>query len=126
MRSTPRLLSLLLVAALALIVAACGGDDDAGGEAQTSVTILGNDALAYEPDSLTVAADTEITLTLECGPTVEHDFIIEGFEGDRQIAVCDPGDTDTGTFTIAAGSYDFYCSIPGHRESGMEGTLTVT
>jgi uncharacterized cupredoxin-like copper-binding protein len=26
----------------------------------------------------------------------------------------------------AAGTYDFYCSLPGHKEAGMTGTLTVS
>ena len=26
---------------------------------------------------------------------------------------------------LDAGAYEFYCAIPGHREGGMEGTLTV-
>ena len=35
------------------------------------------------------------------------------------------GDTDTGTYPLEAGEYDFFCDIPGHRGQGMEGTIVV-
>jgi uncharacterized cupredoxin-like copper-binding protein len=36
------------------------------------------------------------------------------------------GGTKSMTMTLAAGTYTFYCSVPGHRQAGMQGTLTVT
>lgn len=127
MRKLPaRSLTLLLAGVLALALTACGGDDDGGGEAVTSVTIEGTDSLAYEPSSLSVAAGEEITITMNCGPSVEHDFIIRDFEGEREIVACDPGGSGTGTFTVAAGDYEFYCSVPGHEAAGMVGTITAS
>jgi nitrite reductase (NO-forming) len=35
------------------------------------------------------------------------------------------GQTTNVTIDAPAGTYTFYCSIPGHRQAGMEGTLTV-
>lgn len=36
------------------------------------------------------------------------------------------GATKTLTVTLKAGKYTFYCSVPGHRAAGMQGTLTVS
>ena len=49
-----------------------------------------------------------------------HSFVIEGVDDFRLI------DDDRGTVELAAGEYVFFCDIPGHREGGMEGTLSVT
>jgi uncharacterized cupredoxin-like copper-binding protein len=35
------------------------------------------------------------------------------------------GGTKTLTLGLKAGTYKFYCTVPGHRMAGMEGTLTV-
>jgi uncharacterized cupredoxin-like copper-binding protein len=36
------------------------------------------------------------------------------------------GGRSTVTATLKAGTYTFYCSVPGHEQAGMRGTLTVT
>ena len=36
------------------------------------------------------------------------------------------GGSKTLTVTLKAGTYKFYCSVPGHRQAGMLGTLTVS
>jgi uncharacterized cupredoxin-like copper-binding protein len=36
-----------------------------------------------------------------------------------------PGDTVSATINAPAGTYEFYCNVPGHKQAGMFGTLTV-
>jgi plastocyanin len=55
-----------------------------------------------------------------------HNVTIESSSG--QILGATPtfqGATKTLKLALKAGTYKFFCSVPGHRMAGMEGTLTV-
>ncbi len=114
------------LALAALTLGACNGDD-APADATTNIEVLGTDSLDFEPDQFTVPAGQQVTVELTSEAGVEHDFLVEDVDGaDLDVVHADPGETATGTFTIDdAGSYTFFCSIPGHREAGMEGSLEV-
>ncbi len=123
--------SLVLTAAIAVALTACSGGDateapsdsaDAGGSA---VTFTATDTIQWESNALSTSAGT-VDLTLVCSPSIEHAVAIEGANGDAALASCQPGATSTGTVDLAAGEYTYFCTVTGHREAGMEGTLTVS
>ena len=135
---TRRILLLMLsVAALALAVAACGGDDDeepeepaaeettedtTGGGGGTTLELAADPggALAFDQTELTAPAG-EVTIHLTNDAQIPHNVEVEG---------AGVSDTVTGAdtsldVTLDPGEYVFFCAVPGHREGGMEGTLTV-
>lgn len=126
MRRTIR--TLALTAAAALAIAGCGGGTDAGddggetADAGSGGTTINATEFGYDPSSFTIPADTATDVTLENTGVVEHDITID--ELDLKIYAAASSST-TESVTAPAGTYTFYCSIPGHRDSGMEGTLTV-
>jgi plastocyanin len=67
--------------------------------------------------SLTIRSPNE-------SPT-EHNIALEGGGVDEEGPVVGQGDVSEIEVDVQAGEYAFYCSVPGHREAGMEGTLTV-
>lgn len=120
------------VLAGALVLSACGGASDApatAGDADTGpspsggVTVVATE-FAYDPEDFSLPADDDVELTLENNGVVEHDIVVEELD-DRRLVHADAGETVTETVNLPAGTYVYYCSIPGHRTSGMEGTLTV-
>jgi plastocyanin len=126
--------SLITTAALAsaLVLSACSGGadatsagsdgaDDAG--ASGGVTVAATE-FAFDPADFSLPADEAVELTLENKGVVEHDIVVEELD-DRELVFAAAGTTVTETVTVPAGTYTFYCSIPGHRAGGMEGTLTV-
>lgn len=80
--------------------------------------------LAFDTDKLDAEAG-EVTIDFDNPATIEHDVAIEG-DG-KEIAKSDL--VSEGTTEVSAdlqtGEYTYYCSVPGHREGGMEGSLTV-
>jgi len=52
-----------------------------------------------------------------------HDFYIDELGIETELV--DPGASTTVTINAEPGTYMYYCSVTGHRQGGMEGTLTV-
>jgi plastocyanin len=97
----------------------------AGGGSVVKFETPGNGELAYTTKSATAKAGSD-TIELNNPQPLAHDVAIED-SGGETIAKTDlvtEGSTSTKA-TLKPGSYTFYCSVPGHREAGMEGKLTV-
>jgi len=81
--------------------------------------------LAFTQTKIDAPAGND-TIDFENASTVGHNVEIEDSSGE-DVAGTDTitdGKTST-TADLQPGTYTFYCSIPGHREAGMEGTITV-
>jgi uncharacterized cupredoxin-like copper-binding protein len=58
--------------------------------------------------------------------SIAHDVVVETASGARVGGLEQfTGGTKNLSLTLKAGTYKFFCSVPGHRQAGMEGTLTV-
>jgi plastocyanin len=57
--------------------------------------------------------------------SIPHDIALEGGGIDEKGETVQDGGTSTINVTVKVGKYQFYCTVSGHREGGMEGTLTV-
>ena len=65
------------------------------------------------------------TLRMVNKSSVPHDIAIEGGGLNQVGPVVSGGGVSTVSVTLKPGKYTFYCSVPGHREAGMVGTITV-
>jgi outer membrane protein assembly factor BamB/plastocyanin len=82
--------------------------------------------LKYTESKIT-ASEGEDTVSFTNNSPVEHDVVIET-SAKKTIGQTPIFDKGTKSFKVklAAGTYTYFCSVPGHREAGMQGTLTVT
>ncbi len=67
-----------------------------------------------------------VTVTLMSGEGAEHNFTLPAFNVDSP-QVLGQGKTVSVTFGVdQAGSFDYFCNLPGHKEAGMHGTFLVS
>jgi cytochrome c oxidase subunit 2 len=99
-----------------------GGGSATGGALEISADPDG--ALAYDVTALTARAGT-VTITMANPSSLPHNVALKGNGVDVKGEVVGTGGTSTATADLAAGTYTFYCSVPGHEAGGMTGTLTV-
>jgi uncharacterized cupredoxin-like copper-binding protein len=81
--------------------------------------------LSYNTKQLSAKAGT-VTITMTNMSPLEHNVTVA--QGSTVLGATPTfqGGSKTLTLNLKAGTYTFYCSVPGHRQAGMEGTLTVS
>ena len=57
---------------------------------------------------------------------IPHDFVVQGNGVDERTPTIQPGKSATVNVDLKPGTYDVYCSIPGHKQAGMDVKLTVS
>jgi cytochrome c oxidase subunit 2 len=134
---------------LALTLAACGGDDADSADDLMPGTDMGQDmgpdggmghgetspvaegarrvevtatSFAFDPDEITITAGEDIAIVLT-SDDVEHDFTVD--ELDAHVSAEVDETEEGGLRSEEPGEYTYYCTVSGHREAGMEGTLIV-
>jgi uncharacterized cupredoxin-like copper-binding protein len=127
------------VAAYVAYAAAKKGEDtgrlaDIGVKKATETVQAENGTLEIDTDPSGALAYTAAAATAPAGPltlnstndaSVPHNIALEGAGVDEEGPVVQDGKTSTVKVTLKPGEYTFYCSVPGHREGGMLGKLTV-
>ena len=127
------------VAAYVASAAARGGEDagrlaqvgaaEAKGTAEAKNGVLEIPAnpdgqLAYEFADAEAPAG-QLSIRSKNDSSVDHDISLEGNGVDERGEVVKDGGTSEIQVDVQPGKYTFYCSVEGHRQAGMEGTLTV-
>lgn len=129
------LLSLCLVASI--VLASCAAEEEepppppsTNGEPPppppdaTAVEITVSAKFAtFQPSTITVAKGQTVKLTI-ASTDIGHTFTINELGINVSVGA---GQTVTREFTVEeAGTFAFYCAVPGHRGAGMEGTFNAT
>jgi plastocyanin len=107
-----------------------GHVDDGSGEHPANTPVvpgarrvtLSGSSFEFDPLAITVQAGEDVAIVLTSAD-IEHDFTVDGLEAHVSAAA---GETAEGGLRAdEPGTYAYYCTVDGHRDAGMEGTLTV-
>ena len=91
-------------------------------QAANVVTVVARD-LYFDPKELVIPSEGTTVVRLEDDGVVVHNFTIDDLD---VTTVAQPGGiSETTIVDPLPGTYEFYCSVSGHRQAGMVGTLTV-
>jgi plastocyanin len=117
------ILFLTAVAVMAVLLSACGGGAGGGGGTPLTVSINATE-FKFDPGTINATPGQTINLTVKNNGSVQHTWALATANVKLTI---DPGKTATATFNAptTAGTYQFECDLPGHKEAGMIGQLVV-
>lgn len=115
-----------VLAALGLLLAACGGSQSASSSG-TAIKVTMTD-FKFDPSTIQTKAGS-VDFELVNSGSVAHDMVVVDSSGKvvaRSALVQPKNSADFAIPNLAAGNYDFYCDVPGHKEAGMVGKLQVS
>ena len=99
----------------------------AGGGAGHALSLSANPEgqLKYSTTTLTAKAG-KVSVTFTNMASLSHNLTVASSSG-TQVGGTETfqGGSKTLALNLTAGTYKFFCTVPGHRAAGMEGTLTV-
>lgn len=130
--TTPRrLLATVLAPVAALSLAACGGGDDDNGSddepaSSADLVVTGLDGIRWDKDAYTASAGG-VVIELRNDSSLPHTLrVVDANDTQIGAELNTPGrgDTDDGTFSLAAGTYRIICTVAGH--GNMNSELTVS
>ena len=133
--------------AAGVLMAGCGGSDNSSSSSapakvkSTATQAKANNA-AGNSSTLSLSADPSgalkfnkkvlstksgaVTINMSNPSSVPHGIAVEGNGVDKDGQTVTSGGTSTVSVTLKPGKYTFYCPVPGHRQAGMVGSLTVS
>ncbi len=125
-----RMLDLIAVwAIVGLLLGACGGGAGGTGGGGAALTVEMGD-LYFKPNVLTAKPGQTLQITLDNRGSLEHNFVLYDADGKTVLFEKDaiqPGQKVNISLKAPEkpGTYQYVCTVPGHKEGGMVGTLTV-
>ncbi len=98
----------------------------AGKTTDLSVSSPADGSLVYQPNGLQ-AQPGNVAITYDNPSQVPHSIAVATANGNvlEQVQPFTAGKQTVTLTNLAPGKYVFYCTVPGHREAGMQGDLTV-
>ncbi len=98
---------------------------ESGGSEKVSLEANPEGQLEYNTKSLSAKAG-KVSVAFTNSSSLPHNVTIESSGGEQVGATPTfAGGSKTLSVSLKPGTYKFFCSVPGHRQAGMEGTLTV-
>ena len=145
-----RPITLMAVAAVAaaLALAGCGGGSSSsssgsnggGSGGSSSGSSSSSPSSSSSGQTVKLAADTsgqlkfdkktlkaksgQFTIAFTNSSSIPHAVEVEGHGVEKKTPTITNGN-NTLALNLKPGKYEFYCPVPGHRQAGMQGTLTV-
>lgn len=100
--------------------------EENGGFGEPDLVVTAGPGLIFQETDVSASPSDGLVIEYVNADAIAHTFLFDGAAPGFKLAVNAEGDTDVGSAELNPGTYTFYCDIPGHRQAGMEGTLTVT